>query len=490
MLTTKKISPIEFRLSNKAFYIDHAPTNYFERFRFEIIFNAIVKGFCLKYGIYFYLHKLKINDDKLLFQLYYYKIRHWNRIKKYNKKRLITGGFINFLRNDFNNKFKKFAHYQFYYFNLFRILRRKLSSRKNLYYRTRVRKKSKRHYRRYAKSVFIISRYATPTPRQARRLKRAYIRIPLLKKKVYNLIKLRIPYRRRYKLAWKYEKKWYIRHHWLRIKNKKWKKKIKRYNQRGFIFVPPLFKKEFYAEKEQNPRKRFNIKRWYLGQFFLKNKRRKRLHLIKCNNLISYKFFFNYFFLHFFKHNSLLLIKSLYKNFFLNKALQAEHFFLLYKARYILRYKWSKDFFFFIHYGLVFRNSNFILPILVQHLAPEWYHLSGLKLFFNILRRIFYYKTEIRGIRLLVTGVFDQHGRTRWRLFTLGFMRFIEEDMELYYDAIQLPTIYGIAILKIWIAYFQTAGDDGFWRAEKRHKVKLLIRIRWRDTIFTGYQAI
>jgi len=42
MSTNKSVSPAEFRLHNKVFSIDYAPSNYFEKVRFEIIFQQLI----------------------------------------------------------------------------------------------------------------------------------------------------------------------------------------------------------------------------------------------------------------------------------------------------------------------------------------------------------------------------------------------------------------------------------------------------------------
>ena len=73
MSTNKSVSPAEFRLHNKVFNIDFAPSNYFERIRFEMIFQQLVTRFWRQYGVYFYIQKLKVLDDKVLLQVYFYK---------------------------------------------------------------------------------------------------------------------------------------------------------------------------------------------------------------------------------------------------------------------------------------------------------------------------------------------------------------------------------------------------------------------------------
>lgn len=45
MSTNKSVSPAEFRLHNKVFNIDFAPSNYFERVRFEMVFQQLVTWF-------------------------------------------------------------------------------------------------------------------------------------------------------------------------------------------------------------------------------------------------------------------------------------------------------------------------------------------------------------------------------------------------------------------------------------------------------------
>jgi hypothetical protein len=73
MITLKKISPTEFRLHNKLFYVAYSPNNYFEAFRFEITFQFLLMWFYRTFGIYFYIQKLKLIDDHILFQLYFYR---------------------------------------------------------------------------------------------------------------------------------------------------------------------------------------------------------------------------------------------------------------------------------------------------------------------------------------------------------------------------------------------------------------------------------
>jgi len=41
MITVKKISAIEYRASNRFFFNDFAPLNFFEKMRYEIIINQV-----------------------------------------------------------------------------------------------------------------------------------------------------------------------------------------------------------------------------------------------------------------------------------------------------------------------------------------------------------------------------------------------------------------------------------------------------------------
>jgi len=106
MSTNKSVSPAEFRLHNKIFNIDFAPSNYFERVRFEIIFQQLVTWFWRQHGIYFYIQKLKVLDDKVLLQVYFYKTYIYQQSVKRSLAYVTTKSTEGQSDNVSNNRYK------------------------------------------------------------------------------------------------------------------------------------------------------------------------------------------------------------------------------------------------------------------------------------------------------------------------------------------------------------------------------------------------
>jgi len=73
MTTNKNVSPAEFRLHSKLFNVDCAPSNYFEQLRFEMVFQQLITWFWRTQGTYFFIQKVKKMDQKILFQVFFYK---------------------------------------------------------------------------------------------------------------------------------------------------------------------------------------------------------------------------------------------------------------------------------------------------------------------------------------------------------------------------------------------------------------------------------
>jgi hypothetical protein len=88
MQAAKKISATEFRIHNKLFYVSYIPSNYFKAYRFEIILQRLLNWFFTFHGLYFYIQKIKIINDILLIQLYYYKTYLYKKNLKENKRYL------------------------------------------------------------------------------------------------------------------------------------------------------------------------------------------------------------------------------------------------------------------------------------------------------------------------------------------------------------------------------------------------------------------
>ena len=79
----------------------------------------------------------------------------------------------------------------------------------------------------------------------------------------------------------------------------------------------------------------------------------------------------------------------------------------------------------------------FVLPFFIYHIKNSYKQRPFITVFFNILKTFYYLKTHIRGIRVLVHGPYDRHGRSRTLLFRLGNVSFISYDSFIFYDLIQ-----------------------------------------------------
>lgn len=305
MLTTKKISPIEFRLHNKIFSVDFSPENYFEKFRFEIIFQRILFRFYIHYGIYFYIQKLKIVDDKILFQFYYYKTYLFTR-----------------------------------------------------YLRARVRTKSDE-----------------------------------------------ITY---------------------------WKSSSAFFDLPQFTYHLPQIKLELYQKYQRR-----------------NDDKILRLKSVKFINL-----FFKYFWWHYFCCQATALYKSIFKTIISYQVVKAEYKKLLVQTRYIHRNIWALDFLFFFNHFIVFYNSNFLFPFFVHHIKHTVVQKPIIRLFINILRLIYFYRGHIKGVRLLIHGTVDRHGRTKTLVYDLGIVSVATVGTTIIFETIQCPTKYGIISIKLWVCYY------------------------------------
>jgi hypothetical protein len=107
MRTLKKISPLEFRINNRLFFSDFTPINYFEKFRFEIILHRMLFWFFRSFGIYIMVKQMRIIEDKVVLQFYYYRTyinriprrRRRARVRKIRRSRYLSSFEINTLLN-------------------------------------------------------------------------------------------------------------------------------------------------------------------------------------------------------------------------------------------------------------------------------------------------------------------------------------------------------------------------------------------------------
>jgi hypothetical protein len=152
---------------------------------------------------------------------------------------------------------------------------------------------------------------------------------------------------------------------------------------------------------------------------------------------LYFNFFFIYFFLYFFQVRSLVLYKSMYKYLLSNKSFKREHRFLLKRLKYLRKYSWSFDFLFLFHYSINFANFDFVLPFFIYHLKNFYKQRPFLNVFFNVIKAFYYLKTHIRGVKVLVHGPYDRHGRSRTLLFRVGDVSFTSYNSFIMYDLMQ-----------------------------------------------------
>jgi len=71
----------------------------------------------------------------------------------------------------------------------------------------------------------------------------------------------------------------------------------------------------------------------------------------------------------------------------------------------------------------------------------------------NTIRTMYFLKANMRGVKILVHGTFDRHGRSQTFVECLGCIAYLEYSAFILYDSIQWPTLYGMTTLKIWVQY-------------------------------------
>jgi hypothetical protein len=144
----------------------------------------------------------------------------------------------------------------------------------------------------------------------------------------------------------------------------------------------------------------------------------------------------------------------LYKYLCLNSFFKAEQRLLFAKTRYLQQQKWSFVFLFLVNYTVTFANTNFLLPFFIYHVKAAYKQLGFIYALLNSLRVMYFLKANIRGIKVLVHGTFDRHGRSQTFVKRLGSIAYLEYRAFILYDSIQWPTLYGMTTLKIWVQYF------------------------------------
>jgi hypothetical protein len=143
----------------------------------------------------------------------------------------------------------------------------------------------------------------------------------------------------------------------------------------------------------------------------------------------------------------------LYKYLISNRFFKAEHTLVLKRMGYIQEYNWAFDFLFLFHSAINFINFDFILPFFIYQVKRSYKQRPFLNILFNLLKFLYYIKTNIYGIKVLVHGPYDRHGRSRTILFRLGTVSLTSYNSFILYDTAQWATFYGAIQIKMWILY-------------------------------------
>jgi len=390
MKTLKKISASEFRLHSKNFPIDYSPLNYFEKFRLNILFSRLLFWFFRKYGLYLYCSKLRLLSNRMIFQFYYYRtFYHLRHRRLWTTRKIIWS--TTPIRVSRGGKKKKIKLRRFLNQNLFKTWIFSFFSGKNI-------NRLKAH--------------------------KCFRNLKLLQKKRFAFIQKQ----NLYQLFW--QRKQHIRN-LVRASVSRIK----------FFSIGPYI---------------FFFQGWQKRQYFfhLFNKHMKLVNNTKKTlKRIYFNFFFLYFFWHFFKQRAVILYKSMYKFLLSNKSFVFEHKILMRRLKYLKQYDWSFDFLFLFHYAINLGNFDFIFPFFLYQIKISYKQRPFLTIIFIILRTLYYLKTHIRGIRVIVHGPYDRHGRSRTLLFRIGDLAYTSYSSFILYDLIQWPTFYGATHLKMWIEY-------------------------------------
>jgi hypothetical protein len=73
----------------------------------------------------------------------------------------------------------------------------------------------------------------------------------------------------------------------------------------------------------------------------------------------------------------------------------------------------------------------------VYNIKNSYKQRPFITVFFNVAKTFYYLKTNIRGIKILVHGPYDRHGRSRSLILRIGDVSFISYDSFILYDIIQ-----------------------------------------------------
>lgn len=104
---------------------------------------------------------------------------------------------------------------------------------------------------------------------------------------------------------------------------------------------------------------------------------------------------------------------------------------------------------------VTFADSLILLPFYIFHIKTEYKQQKRINHFFYILNFWYNTKENFKGVKIIVHGPFNRHGRTQIFLWSAGTLVFTRYDSLFLYDTIQWPTFYGMTQLRFWIQFAQ-----------------------------------
>lgn len=78
----RKISPVEFRLSSKLFNLAVSPSNYYEKFKYEVLLQKILYVYYKRHGTLFFIQNFLERTNYIILQFYFYRAVPFLKLKR------------------------------------------------------------------------------------------------------------------------------------------------------------------------------------------------------------------------------------------------------------------------------------------------------------------------------------------------------------------------------------------------------------------------
>jgi hypothetical protein len=151
----------------------------------------------------------------------------------------------------------------------------------------------------------------------------------------------------------------------------------------------------------------------------------------------------------------LCLIKSLYSTLITQSPVCGPQLKIsIIRTKYLIHKPYYFDFLLTVLLICNYALSTYFLILLTWHLQGHFKHKKHMWTILTIFKNFYFLKPQILGIKLLIKGPFDKHGRTRTFLKQIGVIKsFTNYNFQFVYDKISCIGIYGIFNIRFWILY-------------------------------------